>query len=166
MENINFKQGHIVRHANEVGTIIGVDNEKKLVFKSIGGEPRKIYHYETFEIDLSDDQFKNMGFEIIEDKMPCKCPNLKMFTVFKLNTDEFDFEKFDYHFPPIGEGVISYEEGTEFRYSVINHSGKTYYSHTPVKTITDLQEALDANGYQIEFDEEMLWKINESLKKQ
>jgi hypothetical protein len=162
MDNVFFKPGHVVKYGSQVGTIIA--KEEKLHFKPIVGEVQEIYHSEASEITLSDEQFRNMGFEIIEDVIPCKSPILKMFTVLKLNTNESDFTKFDYHFPKVSAGVISYKEGTEFIYSLLNRRGKTRYSSTCIKTITDLQDALEANGYQIEFDEDMLWKIEKSLK--
>lgn len=165
MEKSCLKPGHIVRWGKEIGTIVATKEKKCLYFKPVSGEARKInYSYEVQRIDLSDKQFENMGFEIVESKMETKSSGLAIYTVLKLNIGRIsEFEKYDPAFPTIGEGVISYEDGTEVKYLLHSHSGGKFSELIPIKTIDELQDALEPYKLELGFNNALLLQIEKSM---
>lgn len=164
MENSCFKLGHIVRYGKKVGTVVASENGEEVYFRPIIGEDCKINYAKLQGVSLSDEQFKNMGFEIVESKIETKSPNLKMFTILKLNTGRIsDFEKYDSFFPSIGEGVISYEEGKEVKYLFHSRLEGKFHRIIPIKTINELQDALEAYKTKLDFDSTVLIKIEGSM---
>lgn len=165
MEKSWFKPGHIVRWGKEIGTIVATEEKECLYFKPVNGEARRInYSYEVQRIDLSDKQFENMGFEIVESKIKTEYSILAIYTVLKLNIGRIsDFEKYDPTFPTIGEGVISYEDGTEVKYLFHSRSGRKFSRLIPIKTIDELQDALEPYKLELDFNSALLLLIEESM---
>lgn len=147
--------------------MVTYENEEELYFRPVIGEDCKInYTNELQGIPLSDEQFKNMGFEIVESKIKTVSPNLKMSTVLKLSTGRIsNFEKYDSRFPSIGEGIISYEDGIEVKYLFHSRLEGKFHKLIPIKTINELQDALEPYKTKLDFDSTLLLKIENSMSK-
>lgn len=105
-----------------------------------------------------------MGFEIVESKMKTKSSILTINTVLKLNIGRIsDFEKYDPTFPTIGEGVISYEDGTEVKYLLHSRFGGKFSRLIPIKTIDELQDALEPYKIELDFNCAILLQIEKSM---